>query len=166
MKKIVLIIAVALMGITLSGCGAKYTVQDVDKAAEQLTAQQNIDSAIETSVNKGDYDQMVDDASKSLNAFKNSSSAANLPPEIINGLSKHIEAHKQAKIAWQYDQDQAQADYDVEEQKYLDDPLNTEMPDLEDYLDKYNTVQDAWASIPSLQAVTDSIKECRKDARK
>lgn len=165
MKKIVLIIAVALMSITLSGCGAKYTVQDVDRAAEQLTMQQNIDSAVKSGVKKGDYDDMVDEAARSLNAFKNSSAASNLPEEIINGLSDHLAAHQDAKVAWQDDQDNAQKDYDAAYDEYLDDMSSISAPNIDDYFDKYDTVQDSWAKVPDLQPVADKIAECRKTSK-
>ena len=165
MKKLAVILITMGLVIALTGCLARYKSEDVDRAAEQLTMQQNIDSAVKSGVKNGDYDDMVDEAARSLNAFKNSSAASNLPEEIINGLSDHLAAHQDAKVAWQDDQDNAQKDYDAAYDEYLDDMSSISAPNIDDYFDKYDTVQDSWAKVPDLKPVADKIAECRKTSK-
>lgn len=164
MKKAVYALILGALAFGLFGC-AKYKSVDVDRAAEQLTIQQNLDSAVKTGVKRGEYDDMVDDAARSLNAFKNSSAASNLPKEIVDGLVKHIDAHQSAKIAWKDDQDNAQKGYDAAYDEYLLDDYSTPAPDIEDYLEIYDTVQDAWELVPDLTPVSDKIAECRKSSK-
>lgn len=165
MKKAALVLISICMIFGLYGCFERYKSEDVDRAAEQLTMQQNIDSSVQSGVKKVDYDDMVDEAYRSLNAFKNSSAASNLPQEIIDGLSTHLATHKDAKIAWQDDQDNAQKDYDAAYNVYINNMYATTAPNIDDYFDNYSTVQAAWELVPDLTPVADKIAECRKSSK-
>lgn len=166
MKKATLAIILSLVLLfALTGCFKRYDERDIDKAADQLSIQQNLDSMASVGTTYEKYDTAVNEADKSFNAFNNSSASSNLPIEIVEGLKKHLNAHKQAKLAWFNDNQSALDDYNAALDAYTSSSYAGSAPSIDDYYDKYSTVQDAWTKVPSLENVVTMLKDCRKHSK-